>query len=94
LISVVLTFVGAGAGIAYLTLRLADRAGQLLSAVKRLVTAMFGIVNGFVKYVDRYKAVAARGIAAGVNKGRMQLRWDARRNASLKKDEHHDDASD
>ncbi|MGG7673941.1 DUF6531 domain-containing protein, partial [Pseudomonas sp. WC2] len=94
LIGVVLTFVGAGAGIAYLTLRLADRAGQLLSAVKRLVTAMFGIVNGFVQYIDRYKAVAARGIAAGVNKGRMQLRWDAKRNASLKKDEHHDDASD
>ncbi|KAE9642057.1 DUF6531 domain-containing protein, partial [Pseudomonas sp. PB106] len=94
LIGVVLTFVGAGAGIAYLTLRLADRAAQLLSAVKRLVKAMFGIVEGFIKYVDQYKSVAARGIAAGVKKGRMQLRWDAQRNASLKKDEHHDDASD
>ncbi|MCF5704634.1 DUF6531 domain-containing protein, partial [Pseudomonas syringae] len=94
LIGVVLTFVGAGAGIAYLTLRLADRAAQLLSAVKRLVKAMFGIVEVFIKYVDQYKSVAARGIAAGVKKGRMQLRWDAKRNASLKKDEHHDDASD
>lgn len=94
LIGVVLTFVGAGAGIAYLTLRLADRAAQLLSALKRLVTAMFAIVNGFVKYVDRYKAVAARGIAAGVKKGRMQLRWDAKRNTSLKKDERHDDSPD
>ncbi|QAX84186.1 type IV secretion protein Rhs [Pseudomonas sp. DTU12.3] len=94
LICVVLTFVGAGAGIAYLTLRLADRAAQLLSAVKRLVKAMFGIVEGFIKYVDQYKSVAARGIAAGVKKGRMQLRWDAQRNASLKKDENHDDASD
>ncbi|VVM74736.1 hypothetical protein PS684_02956 [Pseudomonas fluorescens] len=94
LISVVLTFVSGGAGIAYLTLRLADRAVQLLSAVKRLVQAMFGIVEGFIKYVDQYKAVAARGIAAGVKKGRMQLRWDAQRNTLLKKDEPHDDSPD
>ncbi|MCO7625279.1 DUF6531 domain-containing protein, partial [Pseudomonas fluorescens] len=94
LIGVVLTFVGAGAGIAYLTLRLADRAAQLLSVVKRLVKAIFGIVNTFIHYVDQYKTVAARGIAAGVKKGRMQLRWDAKRNAALKKNEHHDDAPD
>ncbi|HGM5553960.1 TPA: RHS repeat-associated core domain-containing protein [Pseudomonas putida] len=94
LIGVVLTFVGAGAGIAYLTLRLADRAAQLLSVVKRLVKAMFGIVNTFIHYVDQYKTVAARGIAAGVKNGRMQLRWDAKRNAALKKNEHHDDAPD
>ncbi|WP_433899247.1 RHS repeat-associated core domain-containing protein [Pseudomonas sp. PSE1(2024)] len=94
LIGVVLTFVGAGAGIAYLTLRLAERGAQLLSAVARLVKAMFGIVSTFIGYVNQYKTVAARGIAAGVKKGRMQLRWDARRNASLKKDEHHDDTPD
>ncbi|WP_085695471.1 MULTISPECIES: RHS repeat-associated core domain-containing protein [unclassified Pseudomonas] len=94
LIGVVLTFVGAGAGIAYLTLRLAERGAQLLSAVTRLVKAMFGIVSTFIGYVNQYKTVAARGIAAGVKKGRMQLRWDARRNASLKKDEHHDDTPD
>ncbi|WP_285354601.1 RHS repeat-associated core domain-containing protein [Pseudomonas sp. lyk4-R2A-10] len=94
LIGVVLTFVGAGAGIAYLTLRLAERGAQLLSAVTRLVKAMFGIVSTFIGYVNQYKSVAARGIAAGVKKGRMQLRWDARRNASLKKDEHHDDTPD
>ncbi|MFW6750870.1 RHS repeat-associated core domain-containing protein [Pseudomonas glycinae] len=94
LIGVVLTFVGAGAGIAYLTLRLAERGAQLLSAVMRLVKAMFGIVSTFIGYVNQYKTVAARGIAAGVKKGRMQLRWDARRNASLKKDEHHDDTPD
>ncbi|MDX9673655.1 MULTISPECIES: RHS repeat-associated core domain-containing protein [unclassified Pseudomonas] len=94
LIGIVLTFVGAGAGIAYLTLRLADRAAQLLSVVKRLVKAMFGIVSTFIEYVDRYKKVAARGIAAGVKKGRLQLRWDAKRNASLKKNEHHDDSPD
>uniref|UniRef100_UPI001F58414A DUF6531 domain-containing protein n=1 Tax=unclassified Pseudomonas TaxID=196821 RepID=UPI001F58414A len=94
LISVVLTFVSGGAGIVYLTLRLADRAVQLLSALKRLVKAMFDIVEGFIKYVDQYKSVAARGIAAGVKKGRMQLRWDAQRNTLLKKDEHHDDSPD
>ncbi|WP_240321708.1 DUF6531 domain-containing protein, partial [Pseudomonas fluorescens] len=94
LIGIVLTFVGAGAGIAYLTLRLADRGAQLLSAVTRLMKAMFGIVSTFIGYVNQYKSVAARGIAAGVKKGRMQLRWDARRNASLKKDERHDDTPD
>ncbi|WP_438301107.1 RHS repeat-associated core domain-containing protein [Pseudomonas sp. NMS19W] len=94
LIGVVLTFVGAGAGIAYLTLRLVDRGAQLLSAVTRLVKALFGIVGTVIDYVNQYKSVAARGIAAGVKKGRMQLRWDAKRNASLKKDEHHDDKPD
>ncbi|WP_440974304.1 RHS repeat-associated core domain-containing protein [Pseudomonas koreensis] len=94
LIGIVLTFVGAGAGMAYLTLRLADRAAQLLALVKRLVKAMFGIVSTFIEYVDRYKTVAARGVAAGVKKGRLQLRWDAKRNASLKKNEQHDDSPD
>ncbi|MGE1177097.1 type IV secretion protein Rhs, partial [Pseudomonas bananamidigenes] len=94
LIGVVLTFVGAGTGIAYLTLRLVDHGAQLLSAVTRLVKAMFGIVSTFIGYVNQYKSVAARGIAAGVKKGRMQLRWDAKRNASLKKDELHDDKPD
>uniref|UniRef100_UPI0030D7A806 hypothetical protein n=1 Tax=Pseudomonas sp. EL_65y_Pfl2_R96 TaxID=3088699 RepID=UPI0030D7A806 len=75
LIGIVLTFAGAGAGIAYLTMRLADRAAQLLSAVLRLVKAIFTIINTFISYVDRYKKVAARGIAAGMKKGRMQLSW-------------------
>ncbi|NMN80211.1 DUF6531 domain-containing protein, partial [Pseudomonas sp. KD5] len=94
LIGLVLTFAGAGAGIAYLTMRLADRAAQLLSAVVRLVKAIFTIINNFIGYVDRYKKVAARGIAAGMKKGRMQLRWDARRNTTLKQSEHRDDAPD
>ncbi|WP_339480709.1 DUF6531 domain-containing protein, partial [Pseudomonas fluorescens] len=94
LIAVILTFASGGGGIAYLTLRLAGHAVQLLSALVRLVKAMFGIVSGFIKYVDQYKTVAARGIAAGIKKGRMQLRWNAKRNALLKKDEHHDDSPD
>ncbi|MHC8393738.1 RHS repeat-associated core domain-containing protein [Pseudomonas sp. LB3P93] len=93
LIGIVLTFAGAGAGIAYLTMRLADRGAQLLSAVLRLVKAIFTIINSFITYVDRYKKVAARGVAAGLKKGRMQLRWDAKRNTTLKQNEHHDDAS-
>ncbi|MFW9270497.1 DUF6531 domain-containing protein, partial [Pseudomonas sp. NR3] len=92
LIGVVLTFVGAGAGIAYLSMRLGRHVARLLDAVKRFISAIFELVNGFMGYVDRYKAVAARGIAAGVKKGRMQLRWDAQRNTTLKKQEHHDDA--
>ncbi|WP_285416606.1 RHS repeat protein [Pseudomonas sp. efr-133-TYG-5] len=94
LIGVVLTFVGAAAGAAYLTLRLAHRGAQLIAAVTRLVKALFSIVKTFIDYVDQYKAIAARGLAAGVKKGRLQLRWDARRNTSLKKDEQHDDAPD
>ncbi|WP_434604520.1 RHS repeat protein [Pseudomonas sp. Z4-7] len=92
LIGVVLTFAGAGAGIAYLSLRLVRHSVRLLDAVTRFIRAIFAVVNGFMAYVDRYKTVAARGIAASVKKGRMQLRWDAQRNTTLKKDEPHDDA--
>ncbi|RKS16555.1 YD repeat-containing protein, partial [Pseudomonas sp. WPR_5_2] len=91
LIAVVLTFATTGGGIAYLKMRLASRGAQLISAVARLVEAMFTILNTFVVYVDRYKKVAARGVVAGLKKGRMQLRWNARSNTTLKKDEHHDD---
>ncbi|MGX9570243.1 RNase A-like domain-containing protein [Pseudomonas sp. CFBP 5748] len=93
LIGVVLTFAGAGAGIAYLSMRLARHGASLLNAAQRFISAIFALVNGFMTYVDRYKTVAARGIAAGVKKGRMQLRWDAQRNTTLKKTESHDDAS-
>ena len=91
LIGVVLTFAGAGAGIAYLSMRLAKVGAQLLEATQRFIRGIFAVVNGVMAYVDRYKTVAARGIAAGVKKGRMQLRWDAQRNTTLKKYEPHDD---
>ncbi|WP_231139271.1 DUF6531 domain-containing protein, partial [Pseudomonas fluorescens] len=93
LIGVVLTFIGAGAGIAYLAMRLGNVGLRLLGVLQRFIRAIFAVVNGFMNYVDRYKSVAARGIAAGIKKGRMQLRWDAQRNTTLKKHEHHDDAS-
>jgi len=92
LIGVVLTFTGAAAGVAYLSMRLGHVGARLLNAMQRFISAMFAVVNGFMTYVDRYKTVAARGIAAGVKKGRMQLRWDAQRNTTLKKDESYVDA--
>ncbi|MGE8190354.1 RHS repeat-associated core domain-containing protein [Pseudomonas sp. NPDC086278] len=93
LIGVVLTFAGAGAGIAYLGMRLAHYGARIFDAVTGFVKAIFNIVNSFTTYVDRYKKVAVRGVAAGLKKGRMQLRWDARRNTTLKQNEHHDDVS-
>ncbi len=84
LIGVVLTFIGAGAGIAYLAMRLGNVGLRLLGVLQRFIRAIFAVVNGFMNYVDRYKSVAARGIAAGIKKGRMQLRWDAQRNTTLK----------
>ncbi|MHC8289344.1 RHS repeat-associated core domain-containing protein [Pseudomonas sp. XS1P51] len=93
LIGVVLTFAGAGAGIAYLSMRLASYGARIVSAVQGFVKAIFTLINSFMTYVDRYKKVAARGVAAGLKKGRVQLRWDARRNTTIKQNEHHDDAS-
>ncbi|WP_448089709.1 RHS repeat-associated core domain-containing protein [Pseudomonas azerbaijanoccidentalis] len=92
LIAVVLTFATAGAGVAYLAMRLAGRGAQLISAVTRLVNALFKILDSFSGYVDRYKKLAARGVAAGLKKGRMQLRWNARQNSAVKKHEPFDDA--
>ncbi|EJM18854.1 Rhs family protein, partial [Pseudomonas sp. GM18] len=91
LIGLVLSVVGVG--IAWLTVRLAKYSAQIFQAAMGFVKSMVAIINNFMEYVDRYKKVAARGVAAGLKKGRMQLRWDARRNTTLKKDEPHDDAS-
>ena len=92
LIGVVLTFTAAGAGMAYLAMRLARYGARLVSAVQGFVKAIFGLIQQFLGYVDRYKTVAARGVAAGLKKGRMQLRWNAKRNTTLKPNEHHEDA--
>ncbi|WP_448110221.1 RHS repeat-associated core domain-containing protein [Pseudomonas lini] len=91
LIGLVLSVVGVG--IAWLTVRLAKYSAQIFQAAMGFVKSMVAIINNFIEYVDRYKKVAARGVAAGLKKGRMQLRWDARRNTTLKKDEHHDNVS-
>jgi YD repeat-containing protein len=42
--------------------------------------------------VNRYKAVAIRGVVGGVKQGTLQMRWRARQNAVLKRKEHVDDA--
>ncbi|HJR32725.1 MAG TPA: RHS repeat-associated core domain-containing protein [Pseudomonas sp.] len=89
LIGLVLSVVGVG--IAWLTVRLAKYSAQIFQAAMGFVKSMVAIINNFMEYVDRYKKVAARGVAAGLKKGRMQLRWDARRNTTLKQNEHHDD---
>jgi len=91
LIGVVLTFVGAG--IAYLSMRLAHYGARIVNAAVGFVNAIFTLLSTFMTYVDRYKAVAARGIAAGANQGRLLLNWNARKNTTLKQNEHRDDAS-
>ncbi|MHC8409187.1 RHS repeat-associated core domain-containing protein [Pseudomonas sp. Hz4] len=92
LIGLVLSVVGVG--IAWLTVRLMKYSAQIYEAAMGFVKSMVTIINNFMEYVDRYKAVAARGVAAGLKKGRMQLRWNGRKNTTLKKDEHHDDVPD
>jgi RHS repeat-associated protein len=92
LIGLVLSVVGVG--IAWLAVRLTKYSAQIFQAAMGFVKSMVTIINNFMEYVDRYKTVAARGVAAGLNKGRMQLRWDAKRNTTLKQNEHHDNAPD
>ncbi|MDD0998321.1 DUF6531 domain-containing protein, partial [Pseudomonas sp. TNT2022 ID1044] len=90
LIGIVLSMVGIG--IAWLSVRLMKYGAQLCQAVMGFVKAMVAIINTFMGHVDRYKKVAARGVAAGLKKGRMELRWKGRNNTSLKKHEPFDDA--
>ena len=96
LIALALSMTGAGlpVAVAFLTLRGVKYGKWLADLAIRFVTATFSILNRFMTYVDRYKKVAARGIAAGIKNGAMRLRWDARRNTTIKKNEHHDDAPD
>ncbi|WP_201193022.1 RHS repeat-associated core domain-containing protein [Pseudomonas fluorescens] len=89
LIGLVLSVVGVG--VAWLTARLARYGAQLFNAAMAFVKSMVAIVDTFMGYVGRYKPVAARGATAGVKNGGVQLRWDARRNTTLKQNEHHDD---
>ncbi|TBN38523.1 DUF6531 domain-containing protein, partial [Pseudomonas sp. BGI-2] len=91
LIGLVLSVVGVG--IAWLTVRLAKYSAQIFKAAMGFVKSMVTIINNFMEYVDRYKTVAVRGVAAGLKQGRMQLRWNGRKNTTLKHNEHHDDVS-
>ncbi|MGF6397103.1 RHS repeat-associated protein [Pseudomonas frederiksbergensis] len=95
LIALALAWTGVGIPVAkaYLTFRGIKYGALLAGLAMRFVDATFSILTTFMKYVNQYKAVAARGVAAGLKKGRMQLRWDAKRNTTLKQNEHHDDVS-
>ncbi|ALI01924.1 MULTISPECIES: RHS repeat-associated core domain-containing protein [Pseudomonas] len=89
LIGLVLSVVGIG--VAWLTVRLAKYGPQIFQAAMGFVRSMITIINNFMTYVDRYKKVAARGVVAGLKKGRMQLRWNGRKNSTLNKHEPHVD---
>jgi len=91
-IGVVLTIALPAAGVAYLSLRLVKYGGQILDAATGFVRGLLGILTKFMQAVDRYKAVAVRGVVGGLKQGRLQMRWKARQNAMLKQAEHVDDA--
>lgn len=63
-----LTGVGMPAAVAYLKLRGIKYGKVLAGLATRFVEAVFNILNTFMKYVDQYKSVAARGVAAGLKK--------------------------
>ncbi|WP_338567515.1 RHS repeat-associated core domain-containing protein [Pseudomonas canadensis] len=90
-IGVVLTIALPAAGVAYLSLRLVKYGGQILEAATGFVRGLLGILTKFMQAVDRYKAVAVRGVVGGLKQGRLQMRWKARQNAMLKQAEHVDD---
>ncbi|MGY2323507.1 DUF6531 domain-containing protein, partial [Pseudomonas azotoformans] len=90
-IGVVLTIALPAAGVAYLSLRLAKYGGQILEAAVGFVRGLLGILTKFMQAVDRYKAVAVRGVVGGLKQGRLQMRWKARQNAMLKQVEPVDD---
>ncbi|UII73789.1 DUF6531 domain-containing protein [Pseudomonas sp. HN11] len=90
-IGVVLTIALPAAGVAYLSLRLVKYGGQILDAAVGFVRGLLGILTKFMQAVDRYKAVAVRGVVGGLKQGRLQMRWKARQNAVLKQAEPVDD---
>ncbi|WP_308908730.1 RHS repeat-associated core domain-containing protein [Pseudomonas canadensis] len=90
-IGVVLTIALPAAGVAYLSLRLVKYGEQILDAATGFVRGLLGILTKFMQAVDRYKAVAVRGVVGGLKQGRLQMRWKARQNAMLRQAEHVDD---
>ncbi|WP_371319367.1 RHS repeat-associated core domain-containing protein, partial [Pseudomonas sp. B6002] len=90
-IGAVLTIALPAAGVAYLGLRLVKYGAQILDAAVGFVKSLLAILTKFMHAVDRYKAVAVRGVVGGLKQGTMQMRWRARQNAVLKQKEHVDD---
>ena len=90
-IGAVLTLALPAAGVAYLGVRLIKYGAQILEAAVGFVRSLLTILTRFMQAVDRYKAVAVRGVVGGLKQGTMQMRWKARQNAVLKQKEHVDD---
>ncbi len=90
-IGAVLTIALPAAAVAYLSLRLARYGAQIVKAAVGFVQSVLAILAKFMQAVDRYKAVAVRGVVGGVKQGTLQMRWRARQNAVLKQREHVDD---
>ncbi|OYU08652.1 MAG: type IV secretion protein Rhs [Pseudomonas sp. PGPPP1] len=90
-IAVVLTLAFLGAGIAYLRLRLIRYGARAFEVAVNFVRGLLAVLTKFMQAVDRYKAVAVRGMVGGLKQGTMQMRWKARQNAMLKHKEHVDD---
>ncbi|PTC29101.1 type IV secretion protein Rhs [Pseudomonas aylmerensis] len=90
-IGAVLTIALPAAAVAYLSLRLARYGAQIVKAAVGFVQSVLEILTKFMQAVDRYKAVAVRGVVGGVKQGTLQMRWRARQNAVLKQKERVDD---
>ncbi|KAA8563548.1 putative deoxyribonuclease RhsC [Pseudomonas extremaustralis] len=88
----VLTIALPAAAVAYLSLRLARYGAQMVKAAVGFVQGVLAILTKFMQAVDRYKAVAVRGVVGGLKQGTLQMRWRARQNTVLKQKEHVDDA--
>ncbi|MBP1126325.1 MULTISPECIES: RHS repeat-associated core domain-containing protein [Pseudomonas] len=90
-IGAVLTIALPAAGVAYLSMRLVKYGGQILDAAVGFVKSVLAILSTFMQAVDRYKAVAIRGVVGGLRQGTLQMRWRARQNAVLRQKEAVDD---
>ncbi|WP_139835008.1 DUF6531 domain-containing protein, partial [Pseudomonas sp. B35(2017)] len=92
-IGIVLTIAAEGTGIIYLVARLKKYGEILVKAVIGFVESVFKIIKGFMEYVAKYTAVAARGVTAKVRNGISELRFDGKRNATLGRGKAGDDAA-
>ncbi|WP_431701024.1 RHS repeat-associated core domain-containing protein [Pseudomonas sp. BR20] len=90
-IGAVLTIALPAAAVAYLSLRLARYGAQIVKAAVGFVHSVLAILTKFMQAVDRYKAVAVRGVVGGLKQGTLQMRWRARQNTVLKQKEPVDD---
>ncbi|MGF6318564.1 hypothetical protein [Pseudomonas frederiksbergensis] len=68
-ISIVLTIAAEGTGVIYLAARLKKYGDIIIKAVTGFVESVFKIIKGFMEYVAKYTAVAARGVTAQMKKG-------------------------